>query len=115
MKERVRADRTYRPVFIVQSTKFYDLCALSLPDIHFRALVALSGFYDKISQEIAIVKSFEGQAFPTISDEGRVGLINDLWEACKKAETDGKNALVQLERAYPRRWFRRLRQFKSER
>ena len=109
-KRTIRANPAFRPLFVIQeSTKFYDLSALTLPDIHSAALLALSGFYSLIAEEIAIAKAFEGAAFPTISDEGRAGLVDDLWDACRNAQRQGETALAQLERVYPRRWFRRFK------
>jgi hypothetical protein len=109
-KQTIRANPNFRPLFVIQeSTKFYDLSALTLPDIHSAALLALSGFYSLIAEEIAIARAFEGMAFPTISDDGRAGLIDDLWDACRNAQAQGHKALEQLERTYPRRWFRRFK------
>jgi len=69
----------------------------------------LTGFYGLIAEEIAIVKAFETAAFLTISDDGRSGLIDDLWDACRNAQAQGKVALRELERNYPDSWFRQFK------
>lgn len=110
LRDKVQADPKLRPLVILQeTTQFYDSITASLPEVDSGCLIALSRFYDKIRQQYAITASFEGAAFLTISPDGRGGVIDELWKGCRQAEKEGWKALYELELAYPRRWFRRLK------
>jgi hypothetical protein len=57
----------------------------------------------------AFAEAFTSSAYPTISDEGRMRLLDRLWESCRRVEKLGWKALYELELAYPRKWFREFR------
>ena len=49
----------------------------------------------------AFAEAFTSSAYPTISDEGRMRLLDRLWESCRRVEKLGWKALYELELAYP--------------
>jgi hypothetical protein len=92
-------------MIVDETTQFYDSIISSLPDVEAHCIVRLTEFYSVIRKLHDIRDAIEGAAFPTISDDGRAGTIDDLWSACRQAEKAGWRALYELELAYPRRWF----------
>lgn len=110
MRNKVIADRNLRPLMIVDETsQFYDSTTSLLPDIRSECLLTLSEFYAEIRKVNAIKDAFESNAFPTISDDGRAGTVDDLWRGCRIAEKVGWKALYEMELAYPRQWFKAFR------
>ena len=101
-REKIKVDKEFRPLIIMTESA-------SLPDITPASLIALSLFYDQVREMRAFAEAFTSSAYPTISDEGRMRLLDRLWESCRRVEKLGWKALYELELAYPRKWFREFR------
>jgi hypothetical protein len=109
LQDKVRGEPNFRPLMIVDETsQFYDSIISSLPDIHPECIKRLTEFYSVVRKLHDIRDAFEGSAYPTISPDGRAGTIDELWQACRRAEIAGWRALYELELAYPRHWFTSL-------
>jgi hypothetical protein len=104
----------FRPLIVItESSRFFSASASLIPEIKNRALVPLMEFYRYLEELEDRRDAFESKAFETISLEGRIGTVYDLWNSASAAKTSGKHTLNVLAATYPDAWFRELKNSKQ--
>jgi hypothetical protein len=105
----------FRPLIVItESSRFFSASAAFTPEIKPAALVPLMDFYRWLEELNARQSAFESKAFETISTNGRIQTVYDLWNTGSAAKSAGEHSLNVLRENYPRRWFKNLERAKRD-
>ena len=99
----------YRPlVGITESSNFYDAVAATVPSIRSTCLVSITDYYRSVMDQKQVADVINSDAFLCITVDSRCEIIDELWTAFSDSSTKASVCLRNLDRAYPKRWFRQL-------